>query len=43
MRYSDALANPDCAEGKFSPQQNASVIDPLMVARQQPPSLPAAY
>lgn len=42
-RYADALAKPGGANGVFSPAQAAGVLDLLLVARQQPPRLPAVY
>lgn len=43
MRYADALAQPQEAGGKFSPQQMAGILRPLFAARTQPPPLIEVY
>jgi hypothetical protein len=43
FRFADAVAKPAAADGQFSPAQLSSIIDPLLVARQQRPPLPAVY
>jgi len=43
FHYADAIAKPGRSDGKFSPRQITSIIDPLVTALQQPPSLPGVY
>jgi hypothetical protein len=42
-RYTDALAKPAGGEGRFSPEQVSSVLEPLLVARRQPPPVYPLY
>jgi hypothetical protein len=41
--HADALAKPEAANGRFSGAQAAKIIQPLLVARKQPPPMPAVY
>ena len=43
FRYADALAQPAAPDQRFSPAQSDAVVDLLMAARSQPPSLPEVY
>jgi hypothetical protein len=42
-RYADAMAKPGGAEGRLSAEQTRSVLEPLLIARRQPPHMPALY
>lgn len=42
-RYADALAKPDAPNGRLSRAQVARVMQPLLVARKQPPPVAAVY
>ena len=42
-RYADALAKPAASDGRFSSGQVAGIMQPLLLARKQPPPLPAVY
>ena len=42
-RYADALAKPEAGNGRFSGAQAARILQPLMVARKQPPPVAAVY
>jgi hypothetical protein len=42
-RYADALAKPEAPNGRFSAAQTLAVMQPLRLARKQPPPLPAVY
>ena len=43
LRLADGLAKPGSELGKLSTGQTANVLEPLFVARDQPPSLPEVY
>lgn len=43
FRYADALAKPEGQDKMFSPTQVRAVVDPLLVARRQPPHNYAIY
>src|SRR5688572_16204031 len=42
-RFADALAKPAASDARFSAAQVASVMQPLRVARKQPPPMTAVY
>jgi hypothetical protein len=42
-RFADAVAKPGAPEGRFSAPQIASVMQPLRLARKQPPPVSAVY
>ncbi len=43
LHYADALAKPAGPDGKFSPAQISSVIEPIRLARRQPPPVVGLY
>ena len=43
LRYAEAAAKPAGAGGAFSAAQTSGVLEPLVMARRQPPHLPALY
>ncbi|AWI10245.1 hypothetical protein [Ereboglobus luteus] len=44
LRHADALAAPKANNGlKFDAAQTAAILDPLMIARSQPPAMPEVY
>jgi len=43
LHYADAVAQPAGPEGRFSAAQVAAVIEPLKLARRQPPAVVALY
>jgi hypothetical protein len=43
FRFADATAKPAGTDGHFSEAQVKNIVAPLLVARQQPPHLPALY
>jgi hypothetical protein len=42
-RHADAMAKPAGSDGRFSAAQTASIVQPLLLARRQPPPQPAVY
>lgn len=42
-RHADALAKPEGENGRFSRPQTLAIMQPLLLARRQPPPLPAVY